>query len=261
MKKWYNIIDSHAKVAEISLFDEIGGYGITSAQFLEDFKAIKDSEHINVYINSIGGSVFDGIAIYNLLSSIKDKVTVEVFGLAASIASVIALAGSELIMDDNSFFVIHNPWTAIVGDAEELRKNADTLDKIKEQVLSIYETHSNLPRETIDKMLNEETWITADEAVKYGFATSVNKQAKAVALIKNITGFSKVPKNLVREPITIKNLSIREVESTLRDVGFSNSEATYIASKLGTEKVSERESHSSNDIELLAEIRSLFMTN
>ena len=94
-KKWYSIVDTKADVAEVSIFEEIGCWGVSSKQFLDDFQAIKDKSEIHVYVNSPGGDVMDGMAIYNVLASVREKVTVEVFGIAASIASVIALAGSE----------------------------------------------------------------------------------------------------------------------------------------------------------------------
>ena len=254
------MVDAGADVAQISIFDEIGFYGVSASQFAEDFNAIKDKNEIIVYLNSPGGSVFDGLTIYNILSSVRDKLVIEVLGLAASAASVIALAGRELVMNSGTFLMIHNPLVATSGNAEGLRKDADVLDKIRNEILNIYTAHSNLSREELIAMMDDETWLTAEDALKHGFASSINKETKAVASLYNISnmGFSKVPKNLARPQVTIKNQSVREIEATLRDVGFSNSEATMIASKVGVEKNDERDSQNSEDIEALNQIRSLF---
>lgn len=125
-----------------------------------------------VRINSPGGLVFSGIAIHSMLSRMKG-VTVRVEGLAASIASVIALAGSRLEMERGSMLMIHNPWNIAMGDAEELRKSADVLDKIKVSILDIYEAKTGQPRDLLTEMMDEETWLTADEAVEWGFADAV----------------------------------------------------------------------------------------
>jgi ATP-dependent Clp endopeptidase proteolytic subunit ClpP len=267
MKKWYNIVDAGAGVAEISIFEDIGLWGVSAKQFAEDFNAIRDRETIHLYINCYGGDVMDGMAIYNILSTVRDKLKVEVIGIAASMASVIALAGCELIMDEGTYFVIHNPWTVAGGDAEQLRKDAGKLDKIKGEMLNIYGSHSIIPLEELAKLLDEETWMTADEAVKNGFASSVNKQSKAVALVRNPAdkGFNKVPKNLIRETITFRNMTVREVEDALRDVGLSRSEAKEAASRLvkseveeaRVEKIEERDARKSDGVEFLNYLKSI----
>lgn len=255
--KWYTINNLiEADVAEVSIFQEIGSWGITAEAFIEDFKAVKDRASIKVYLNSPGGSVFDGLAIYNMLSSVKEKLTIEVMGLAASIASVIFLAGGERIIDDGGFVVIHNPFMSTVGGSEELRKSADTLDKIREQLVNIYEANLNLPREEIEKMLDEETWLNADECLQYGFATSIDKQTKAAAALYNLEsrGFKKLPKNLMRPTVAFSEMNIRDFEQLLRDAGLSRQDAVTIASKVGFKKEPVSDSPAPADIKVLDEI-------
>jgi ATP-dependent Clp protease protease subunit len=143
-----------------------------------------------IRVNSGGGDVFEGQAIYSLLESWKsttgNKVIIHVDGIAASIASVIAMAGSEIHMSSNALMMIHNPWTpAAAGGSNELRDLAAVLDKIRETIVTVYETRSGIDRDAIGLMMDEETWFTAEEAVTFGFADQiVNASEEPVASIK-----------------------------------------------------------------------------
>jgi len=197
--KWYNLHKANNQV-EIDLFDEIGGWGVYAKDFKDEVKALvsSSSEDIIVNINSPGGSVFEGIEIYNYLKSIENKVTVKINSLAASIATVIALGADELHISESAFFMIHNPWSMAMGEADDMRKQADTLDKIKETILSIYEKNSNLDRERITAMMDEETWLTGSEAVEYGFANQLTEGIKVAAMATTdiINQFKNIPKEL-----------------------------------------------------------------
>jgi len=125
-----------------------------------------------VRINSPGGMVFQGIAIYSMLARRSD-LTVRVEGLAASIASVIMLAGQRVEIERGAMVMIHNPWNVVMGESSDLRKSADVLDKIKESIIDIYEAKTGQPRDVLAEMMDEETWMTADEAVEWGFADAV----------------------------------------------------------------------------------------
>jgi ATP-dependent Clp protease, protease subunit len=229
-KKWYNIIDNKNNIGEISIFGEIGGWGITLDQFVKDFDLVKDKSEIKVYVNSPGGDVFAGVAIYNILSKYRDKVTVEVLGLVASIASVVALAGSKLIMYDGAMMMLHNPLMFTAGNSEQLRKDADTLDKIKEQIINIYLNNTNYSEKEIDEIMNDETWLTADDVVKH-FNNAEKIEVKAAACAFSLVDkFKKVPKNLIREQIKVDNITIRDFEVILRDVGFSQQDSKMLAS-------------------------------
>lgn len=179
--KWYNLAKVENKV-EIDLFDEIGGWGIYAKELKEEVSSmVSPSDELVVNINSPGGSVFEGIEIYNYLKGIENKVTVKINSLAASIATVIALGADELQISESAFFMIHNPWSMVMGEAEDMRKQADTLDKIKETILNIYEKNSNLDRERITAMMDEETWLPGSEAVEYGFADQLTEGVKVAA--------------------------------------------------------------------------------
>jgi len=193
--KWY-AIETKDDVAEISIFDEIGGYfGVTLDEFKKDFDAIKKNKQVKLFLNSPGGNITDGMAVYNLLSGIRSKLSVEVLGVAASIASVIALSGKELVMGEGSYLMIHDPWSWAIGDAKEMRRIADVLDKMGGQLANIYTRNSNLMKEEIIEKMKDETWFTAEEAVKAGFADSVVEYGQVAALAFDVTkfGYNNIP--------------------------------------------------------------------
>ncbi len=136
---------------------------------------------IHVRINSYGGEVSGGLAIYNLLKAFgeKHKVTTYCDGFACSAASVIFMAGQERIMPKSSLLLIHNAWTHASGDFNELRKQADDLEKITMPSLEVYKSVSNLSEEEIQQMMNKQEWITAEEALSYGFATKISEEESA----------------------------------------------------------------------------------
>lgn len=186
MKKFYQIM-KNKDTNELYIYGEI-----TSIKWYEDdvcaFDLAKELNELEgdiiVRINSYGGEVQQGLAIYNLLKDYKGKVTTINDGFACSIASVIFMAGDVRIMKQSSLLMIHNAWTYAVGDSNELRKQADDLEKITKPSLNVYKENSNLSEEEIKKMLDEETWLEAEEALEYGFATSITEE-KAKQSLEN----------------------------------------------------------------------------
>lgn len=167
-------------VAEISIDGEIVSEkwwdSETSAvDFRDSLKELGDVKSINLSINSPGGSVFDGIAIYNMLKNHPADVNVTVQGLAGSIASVIAMSGNTLTMNTGAMLMIHNPFTGVVGNATQLREMADTLDQIAESSVDIYNEKTGIDKDAIREVMANETWLTADEAVELGWADQKNE--------------------------------------------------------------------------------------
>lgn len=132
-----------------------------------------DTDELNVHINSNGGAVSEGLAIYNVLKNSKAKVTTYCDGFACSAASVIFMAGNKRIMNSASLLMVHNAWTYGEGNAAELRKQADDLETITQASVNAYMNCVTITEDEVKKMMDEETWITAEKAVEYGFATSV----------------------------------------------------------------------------------------
>ncbi len=128
---------------------------------------------ISVWINSIGGDVFAASQIYNMLRDYKGKVTVKIDGIAASAASVIAMAGSEVLMSPVSMLMVHNPMTSAFGNTNEMNKAIDLLNEVKESIINAYEVKSGLPRSKISCLMDEESWMNAKKAVELGFADGV----------------------------------------------------------------------------------------
>ncbi|MFC0188228.1 head maturation protease, ClpP-related [Fictibacillus aquaticus] len=151
--------------------------------FLKDIEGVKN---LNIYVNSGGGSVFAGLAIYNMLKRNQAHKTVYVDGLAGSIASVIALAGDRVIMPSNAFMMIHKPWSGMWGNSNDFRKVADDLDAIEGGILNVYAENlaEGADIEEIKQMVNEETWLNGNEAAKY-FNIEVAAENQAVACVSD----------------------------------------------------------------------------
>lgn len=181
----YFALERTEQSATITIYGDICSwaweeFGEMSAQILsKQLEALGDVNEINVYINSYGGEVAEGLAIYNALRRHKAKVRTFCDGFACSIASVIFMAGDERIMNEASLLMIHNAWTWASGNAAELRKQAEDLDKITQASVEAYKAHSSLKEEEIKALMDAETWILPDEALSYGFATKIEKTEKA----------------------------------------------------------------------------------
>lgn len=180
-KNWYEMKALGQNSVEIYVYDEIGFWGITAKEFARDLKELDPKDSIDLRINSPGGSVTDGIAIYNLLKRHKARVNVFVDGLAASMASVIAMAGDTITIPENALMMIHNPWGGAMGDADEMRKTADLLDKMKKALISAYAEKTGMEDDEISALMDSETWMTGAEAVQNGFATQTSDAVELAA--------------------------------------------------------------------------------
>lgn len=180
---------------------------------IKNFLAAQGGKDLNVYINSGGGSVFAGVAIYNMLKRHAQKNSVQVYvdGLAASVASVIAFAGSAPpIIPGNAFLMIHNPWAICTGNAEDMRKMADDLDKIRTALTAVYEEHlqEGVTIETIKEMMDAETWMSGEEAAQF-FDIIVSDPVEAAAAADG--------RYLTRAKHKPESLAFADVEKQRRD--------------------------------------------
>ncbi len=197
--QWFTIRAAAKSEAptEILIYDQIGkdwfgGDGVSAKDFADALKDIPAKCEIILSINSPGGNLWDGLAIYNQLKQRREYVTVRVDGVAASIASVIALAGKSLEMPENSWLMIHDPSGMVMGTSGDMRETADLLDQHADLLSGIYATHTGKSREKIRDMMREETWMTGVEAKQQGFATATTGNVKIAASF-NYTGFRRVP--------------------------------------------------------------------
>nr|WP_313624883.1 ClpP-like prohead protease/major capsid protein fusion protein [Kosakonia sp.] len=200
---WFRMQASGSSTADIFIYDEIGYWGVTAKQFISDLKALGDISLINLHINSPGGDVFDGIAIFNALKHHGASITVHIDGLAASMASVIAMVGNPVIMPENTMMMIHKPWGFAGGDANDMRDYADLLDKVESVLIPAYAQKTGKSTEEIAALLEDETWMDGAECLAMGFADQVTPSLQAMACIhsKRIEEFEKMPSS-IRNMIT-----------------------------------------------------------
>lgn len=173
-------IKAQNQSAEIWIYEEIGDYwggGVSAKALAQDLKAMGPVQNILLHLNSPGGIVWDGIAIYNLLKQHQARVQVNIDGLAASIASVVAMAGDEINMADNAMMMIHDPWALTIGTAADMRAAAEQLDKIRDSILLAYLNQQKKTgpgqEERLSGMMAAETWFSAAEALDQGLITQV----------------------------------------------------------------------------------------
>jgi ATP-dependent Clp endopeptidase proteolytic subunit ClpP len=169
---WYTITNVSQSEAEVFIYDEIGMWGVTAGDFVNELREIKAS-NITLRINSPGGDVFDGIAIYNAVKRHKAEVAVFVDGIAASAASFIAMAGDTVTMMPHSQMMIHEAHGLVIGPADDMRKMADILDKSSDNIASIYAERAGGTTEEWRGRMRDETWISDQEAVDLGLADSI----------------------------------------------------------------------------------------
>lgn len=181
---WYRIVkNAAANEADIFILSEIGFWGITGSDFVAELQTI-DAPVINVHLSSPGGSVFDGQLVYNALAQHKSKIIVHIDALAASIASVIAMAGDEINISEHAQMMLHEPYSMVIGTAEDMVKEAEVLKSIEQTIIDIYAARTGIDREEITAMVKAETWLRGSAAVEAGFADKMvpnKKKAQAKA--------------------------------------------------------------------------------
>ncbi|WP_122613684.1 head maturation protease, ClpP-related [Pseudomonas viridiflava] len=187
-QNWYRIKAetlAEQTTIEIYIYGEIGGWGITANQFIQDLKAIDDGvSPIVAAFNTIGGDLFDGLAIHNALNRLGERCTARIDALAASAGSVAACGAHRMVMASNAMLMIHNPWTFTAGDAEDLRKVADVLDQTLEAIIAAYKAKApDIDEAELRRMVNAETWLTAQEAFALGLADEIGSGVEVKACL------------------------------------------------------------------------------
>lgn len=208
----------------ITMLDVIGedwwtGGGVTAKRISGALRAIGKKD-VTVKINSPGGDMFEGIAIYNLLRAHPAKVTVEVIGWAASAASIIAMAGDEIRMGLGSFMMVHNAWGVVVGNRHDMRDSAELFDGFDSAIADIYEARVSMKRPDIEKLMDAETFMGPSEAVKNGFADAIDN---------GISTPDGDAKNMDRGL-----MARRQTEAALARAGFSRDKRAELMVELGS---------------------------
>lgn len=235
--------DGHS--GDIFIYGQITKYAweefgeVSSITFKKELDALGDDvETINLYVNSPGGSVFEGLAIGNMLKRHKAKVNAFVDALAASIASVIIMKADTISMPKNSMLMVHNPWTFTMGNAAELRKEADDLDRIGKASTQDYleKAGDKLSEEKLKELLDAETWLSADEAFQYGLCDVVLEENNTAASISEdlFAEYKNVPKQL-NEKVNQKENAIpqEELERRKKIAETAKNHSAYINEIIG----------------------------
>jgi len=226
--KWYNVKNSINNLS-ISIDEEIGSFGVNAKDFIEEVQS-NGSKNIELTINSGGGSVFEAFAIYDYLKTSNLNVNVKIVGVAASAASVLALAGDTLpTMTENSVIMIHNAWMPVISMQgmnsdeirdyqEELEKDARLMDALNLKIAKIYSNATGLDLEKIQQMMSDETWIFSEEALELGFVSEVKegKKIAAFASAKDLAkmGYKNTPSNYVNQ---LNNVNMSEKNESILD--------------------------------------------
>ena len=187
-KTWYAVQangEATERVIEVFVYGEIGAWGITANQFVQDLRAMDDGvSPVIAAFNSIGGDLFDGLAMHNALSRLGERCTGRIDALAASAASVAVCGAHRVVIAANAMLMIHNPWTYAAGDAEDFRKVADVLDQTMEAIIAAYKAKApDIDEVELRRLVAAETWLTANEAVALGLADEVGDGLKVKACL------------------------------------------------------------------------------
>lgn len=195
-KTWFECKSTAPKTAAIAIYDEIGSYGVTAKSFTDELKALGPVGRIELSLNSGGGDVFDGIAIYHALRRHPAEVVATVDGIAASIASVIAMAADEIEMPESAWMMIHDPSGFVMGTEKDMTKMGETLRGIKQSLVGIYAKRTGIDSGEIEDLMASETWMDGPDALARGFADRVTDSDVAIAASVNFSKFSNVPEGV-----------------------------------------------------------------
>ena len=226
LKFWNLVKNDEEKTAELILYGSIGSDeywdDISDKVFKQDIENLGDVENITLHINSPGGSVFSAVAIANTLKNHKAKVTANIDGLAASAATIITSACDTVRMPKNALFMIHNPITFAYGNNQEMQKTVEMLDKVKNSIIETYLNKTKTDKETLSELMDNETWMSAEEAKEYGFVDEILDENVEKEVIENkliinnmafdISRFKNFKEKKNREPRVI-NISVNSTGS------------------------------------------------
>jgi len=233
MKSWYVIKNKGNDCIDIALHDEIGLWGVSASEFINELKSNTTAKSINLSIHSPGGNMLDGLAMYNALKAHPAKVYSHVTGIAASAASTVLMAGDVITMPEDAYIMIHNPAGGAYGGSDEMRDYADVMDKLKAGAINIYAKKSGKDSDEISEMMDSETWLNSSEALDAGFIDTIS-DAVGVSNKANFSQhFKSLPFNAQSIDQKIEKIeTIKDYETFLRDSGgLSKGLATALSSR------------------------------
>ena len=226
-KPCYDIQNKANEPTEIYIYDEIGFFGVEAETFVIDLKSITGD--VLIRINSPGGDFFDGVTIFNAIRERKAKTDVVIDGLAASAASYIAMAGDTVTMNQGGMLMIHEAMSIAIGNAKDMEKASELLDKIDGQIANFYAKRAGKPLAEIRDLMAAETWFDGNEAQEIGFVDEVADEQPAENMF-DLSVLNNVPNSLQQEPEG-GTPTIRHLEAALRDAGLTRQEAKAVLSE------------------------------
>ena len=246
----YSLRGADQDTAEILLYDEIGAPGVTAGDFAADLDAI-EAKTIMLRLNTPGGNVFEGLAIFNALQRHPARIEVYVDGLAASAGSLIAMVGDSITVAENAFLMIHRAWALVIGNANDMSETADTLRQIDDTLAKTYAKRSGVSESHALSIMDSETWLTAEDALELGFADQVGENHETKAQF-DLSVFAHVPGALNRPVHPI--YSQRELENFLHKEGKMPKRAAKKIASVGSAALDERDAHDSGIGDLVRSI-------
>jgi len=233
-RDWYSMNTSEGQT-EVLIYDVIGWPFIDANTFTRELSRIRSKE-ITIGINSPGGDVFDGNAILGAIERHPARIITRIDGVAASMASIVALGGDEVQIAESAYFMMHNPWTIAMGDYRDFKKEFEILEDVAGTMAKTYSDRASVSIEEARSMMDAETWISGQKLVDQGFADKVSGRKKAKNKF-DMSMYANAPKEIIGERATANGgfrstiTSIREYEDLVRDVlGYSKREAKRLAS-------------------------------
>ena len=261
MNTWYNLT-TQGQATHVDIYGDIGSWNLTAEAFIAEIGRNADKELV-LNISSLGGSVNDALQIHDFLSSYPKKVTAKITGLTASSATIIAMAANEVLMSENALFLIHNVWSPFSsGNAEELEKEAESLRQIDDLLINIYKKKTKRAKSTIAKLMAEERWLDAEEALNLRLIDKLYVPSKEIV---NSLVLNKIEENKLPElPINYKGLSQSFINQKFEEMSLEkiNDKIDLIINKIeglfnSEEKVVEVLNKSEVEATLNAEIEEL----
>lgn len=208
MKKFWEVKAAANKTGDVYIYGGIYSYkwddeDVTAKSFKEDLDELGDIDTLNIYVNSPGGAVFQAQAIHSIIKRHSAYKNAYVDGLAASAASFLIMAADKIYIPTNATIMVHKPMTFAWGNANDLRKEADALDKVEQGMIEAYMSHVKITEDKLKELLDAETWLTAKEAVEYGFADELIEEKNVAACIdpEIMATFKNVPEQLQQSGI------------------------------------------------------------
>lgn len=217
------------KSADLYIYGDIGPWDdwgqVSAKSVIAAIKEIGQAETLNIRVNSVGGDVFEGIAIYRQLTQYSGNVVVHIDGIAASIASIIAMAGNTVKMGDNAQIMIHNPSGVIGGDHRAIAKYLDLLVKTKETLVDTYRKKTKTSRDTLSAWMDDETWFRAADALKYGFVDEVVGSTEDPELdnrsVVILAGYKKTPKEILPSQSLVAKAKLASMQMAIKRGGIT----------------------------------------